>query len=87
MLKEEKRCAKPTKSWVPNVVITVGIDACEILVVRMEIHGDKGYENKDQMKLQVMACSSLAFINKVFGVLIKMDTAELYVYEKVPMSR
>ena len=28
-----------------------------------------------------MACSSLAFINKVYG-----ETAELYIYEKIPVT-
>ena len=38
------------------------------------------------MKLQVMACSSLAFINKVYSVLIKFETAELYKNEKIPVT-
>ena len=52
----------------------------------MKIHSDKGDEKKDEMKLQVMACSSLAFINKVYSVLIKFKTAEFYIYEKIPVT-
>ena len=66
-----KKCGKPTESWVPDVVITAGIDNHEIPVLIMEIHSEKSDENRDQTKLQVMACSSLAFVDKVFGMLIK----------------
>ena len=33
-----------------------------------------------------MACSSLAFINKVYSVLIRFKTAELYIYGKIPVT-
>ena len=48
--KDTMQDEKLTESWVPDVVITTGIDNHEIPVVIMEIHGHKANEDKDQTK-------------------------------------
>ena len=40
----ERYCRIPTESWVPDVAITLGVDAREIPVIIMEIYSDKGDE-------------------------------------------
>ena len=54
----------------------------EVLIVIVEVYGAKVQPDKDVTKIQMMACWALVYTNKCYGMLVKENSADVYIIMK-----